>query len=50
MSFPSQYDLDKALVSKDIEYALKSFGKGEYDKFIKRRLVYFTGYVSNHIL
>lgn len=36
MSFPSQYELDKALVSKAIEHTLTSFGKDDYDKFVKK--------------
>ena len=36
MSVPSQYELDKALVTTAIEHALRSFEKDDFDKVIKK--------------
>jgi len=36
MSVPTQYEIDKALVSKAIEHTLLGMGQDVYDKVVKR--------------
>ncbi len=36
MTIPSQYDIDKTLVSLAIEYVLLEFGTDVYDKVVRR--------------